>query len=112
MSVDYTKLSPRVVWGKVVLYLKEHKFIALHVACGDITNVSIDSNKYIITVDDGMLINLLREGKREIENALKWQGLDMEVVLLVKENVLSKSESDINKLKSLISDEIKIKGEK
>ena len=112
LSVDYTKLSPRVVWGKVVLYLKERKFIALHVACGDITNVSIDSNKFIITVDDGMLINLLKEGKREIENALKWQGLDMEVILLVKENVLSKSESDINKLKSLISDEIKIKGEK
>ena len=66
MSVDYTKLSPRVVWGKVVLYLKEHKFIALHVACGDITNVSIDSNKFIITVDDGMLINLLKEGKREM----------------------------------------------
>lgn len=112
MTVDYTKLSPRVVWGKVVLYLKERKFIALHVACGDITSVSIDSNKFIITVDDGMLINLLREGKHEIENALKWQGLEMEVEINIKENILSKSESDLNKLKSLISDEIKLKGEK
>ena len=59
-----------------------------------------------------MLINLLREGKHEIENALKWQGLEMEVEINIKENILSKSESDINKLKSLISDEIKIKGEK
>ena len=63
-----------------MLFLKEHRQIALHVACGDITDVALDGNNFIINIEDGMMQNLLNEGKREIESALRWQGLDLNVI--------------------------------
>lgn len=78
--------------------MKERKEIALHVACGDITDVAVEGNKFIINLFDGMLINLLQEGKREIERALRWQGLELDVVINCKKEVLSTSEQDIKRL--------------
>ena len=93
-----TPVSPRNVWGKVVLYLKERREVALHVACGDIVDVAIDGNNFIINLSDGMMINLLQEGKRKLEEALRWQGLDFNLVINVKKQQLSESEEDIKKL--------------
>ena len=99
------KLSAKTVWGKVVLFLKEHRQIALHVACGDITDVELDGNKLILNVFDGKLVNMLNDGRREIENALRWQGLEHKVVVNIKETQLSKSEQDIKRLKAVFDDE-------
>ncbi|MBQ8792572.1 MAG: hypothetical protein IJZ62_03040 [Clostridia bacterium] len=99
------KLSAKTVWGKVVLFLKEHRQIALHVACGDITDVELDGNKLILNVFDGTLVNMLNDGRREIENALRWQGLEHKVVVNIKETQLSKSEQDIKRLKAVFDDE-------
>ena len=85
----------------MVLYLKERREVALHVACGDITDVAIDGNKFIINLFDGMLVNLLIEGKRKIEQALRWQGLDYDIVINCKKVELSASEEDIKKLKEV-----------
>lgn len=106
------KLSARTVWGKVVLFLKEHRQIALHVACGDITDVALDSNNFIINIEDGMMQNLLNEGKREIESALRWQGLDLNVILNIKVIEKSPVEQDIEKLKNLFGEKLVIKGDK
>lgn len=88
-----TNLSARTVWGKVVLFLKEHKFIALHVACGDITDVEIKGNELVINARDGMLYNLLFAGEKEIESALRWQGLNF----LVSVNLIEEEKSDIQR---------------
>ncbi len=106
------KLSARTVWGKVVLFLKEHRQIALHVACGDITDVALDGNNFIINIEDGMMQNLLNEGKREIESALRWQGLDLNVILNIKVIEKSPVEQDIEKLKNLFGEKLVIKGDK
>ena len=82
----------------MVLYLKERREVALHVACGDIVDVAIEGNNFIINLFDGMMINLLQEGKRKIEEAIRWQGLDFNLVINVKEVKLSDSEADIKKL--------------
>lgn len=92
------------MWGKVVLWLKERREIALHVACGDITDVAIDGNKFIINLFDGMLVGLIQEGKSKIESALRWQGLEMEVVVNSKQEVLSTSDADIKRLKEVFDD--------
>ena len=84
--------------------MKEHKEIALHVACGDITDVEIQGDKFIINLFDGMLINLLEEGKREIERALRWQGVDLQVLINCKKIVLSDSEQDLKRLKEVFGD--------
>ncbi|MBE7074334.1 MAG: hypothetical protein E7379_04530 [Clostridiales bacterium] len=84
-----------------MLFLKEHRHIALHVACGDITDVQLDGNSLILNVFDGTLVQLLNDGKREIENALRWQGLEHKLVVNIKETRYSKTEEDISKLKSV-----------
>lgn len=96
----------------MVLYLKEHRQIALHVACGDITDVELSGSDFIIHIEDGMLQNLLNEGKREIESALRWQGLDLNVIFSVKTIELSPEEQDIKTLKSLFGEKLVIKGDK
>ena len=97
-------MSAKNIWGKVVLYLKERKAIALHVACGDITDVLLEKGKLIVNAHDGMLVNLLQAGKREIENAIRWQGLELELEIRVKELENSKAQRDIKKLKEVFED--------
>ena len=92
------------------MFLKEHIQIALHVACGDITDVELENNTLIINIEDGMMLNLLTEGKREIESALRWQGLDFNVAINVKKIEKSPSEKDIEKLKEIFGEKLKIKG--
>lgn len=101
-------MTAKNIWGKVVLYLKERKQIALHVACGDITDVALDKNKLIVNVYDGMLVNLLQAGKTDIENAIRWQGIELEVEICVKEVERSCAEKDIKRLKEVF-DEVNIK---
>ena len=81
-----------------MLFLKEHRHIALHVACGDITDVELDGNKFILNVYDGTLVGLLADGRREIESALRWQGLEHKLVINVKEVEYTKVEKDLKRL--------------
>ena len=102
--MDKTKLSPKNVWGKVVLYLKENKKVALYVACGDITDVKIENNSLIIRSSDDFLVNVLEDGRRDIENALRWQGLDLKLEIIKFESLKQKQEKDILKLIRLFGD--------
>ena len=104
-----SSLSPKTVWGKVVLFLKEHRRVALHVACGDITEVAIEGNNLIVKVYDTMLADLLSEGRRDIENALSWQGLEMNFKYEVVQKVVPPQEEDIEKLKKLVGKYLIIK---
>ena len=52
-----------------MLYLKERKKVALHVACGDITNAKIEDGKLIIRSSDDFLIDVLENGRKDIEAA-------------------------------------------
>lgn len=107
MEKSQTNLSPRTVWGKVVLYLKEHHMVALHVACGDITDVEIEDQHIIINAKDGMLANLLLEGKREIESALRWQGLDYAVKINLLTDEKSEADLDYERLREIFGDIVK-----
>lgn len=102
--MDKTKLSPKNVWGKVVLYLKENKKVALYVACGDITDVKIENDSLIIRSSDDFLVNVLEDGRRDIENALRWQGLDLKLEIVKFESLKQKQEKDILKLIRLFGD--------
>ncbi len=64
----------------------------------------------IINVNEGMLINLLNDGKREIENALRWQGLDIGVKINIKQIKKSEEEQDIEKLKDVFGDYLIVRG--
>ena len=90
--------------------MKERKQIALHVACGDITDVELEKGKIIINVNDGMMVNLLKAGKRDIENALRWQGLELEVEICVKEIKTSCAQRDIKRLSAVFEQYLTING--
>ncbi len=78
-------------------------------ACGDITDVEIKDGMLTITASDNTMLSLLESGKREIERALSWQGLDLRVEVLEKKKEMSKVEQDLKKLGKLFGDKLKIK---
>lgn len=94
-------MSANNVWGKVVLYLKEHKKVALHVACGDITNAKIEDGKLVIRTSDDFLIDILENGRKEIESAIRWQGLDLKFEVVKFASVEQKINKDIKNLQSV-----------
>lgn len=95
-----TKLTASNVWGKVVLYLKEHKKVALHVACGDITNAQIEGDKLVIRSSDDFVIDVLESGRKEIETAIRWQGLELKFEVVKFESVEQKINKDIKKIQN------------
>lgn len=66
----------------------------MFVACGDITEVVIKDGSFVITAPDKAVFTLLDNGKREIERALSWQGLELKVVIEEKEYEPDKFEED------------------
>ena len=82
--------SSRTVWGKVVLFLKEHKFIALHVACGDITDVDIMDNYFKMIrgedydsskLGDSIVYDNIKNQPNRIKCAtLSWNGVYKEIM--------------------------------
>lgn len=92
-----------------MLFLKEHKEVALHVACGDITDVVIKDGTLTLTASDNTMLSLLESGKREIERALSWQGLELRVEIKEKKKEISKAEQDLQKLEKMFGDKLKLK---
>ena len=96
-------LKVKTIWGKIVLYLRENKNVALHVVCGDITNVEIEGNKLVLKAEEQYLYDMVSspESISEIKKAIIWQGLDLdiEVIKLKKDDDLV--EEDLAKLTKL-----------
>ena len=81
-------------------------------ACGDITDIEFTNNRFVINVEENMILTLLQEGKKEIEKALRWQGIDCEVIINLKKVELSEEEQDILKLKNVFGDFLVIENKK
>ena len=76
-------------------------------ACGDITEVEIRGNSFVITTPDKTVLSLLEDGKREIERALSWQGQELSVLLEEKVLVPSKTAEDEVYLKKMFGKKFK-----
>ena len=77
-------------------------------ACGDITDVKIDGSSLVISTTDTTVAALLNDGKRDIERALSWQGLEMNVEINKKEILPSKAELDRQKLEKMFGEKFKV----
>ncbi len=95
-STNYKNLSARTLWGKIIVYLREHNNNILHIVCGDITDVSIENDKFIIKTTEQSIIDMLNEtdNYKQLQNAFKFFGY---------ENI------EIKKSKKQITDEDNIK---
>ncbi len=82
--------------------------MALHVACGDITDVLIEGEKLIVRSSDDFLISILEDGRRDIENAIRWQGLNLSFEIVKFESALQMQEKDLVKLSRMFGERLKI----
>ena len=55
------------------------------------------------------MLALLENGRREIERAISWQGLELKLEINEKKKEPSKRDQDISKLKKLFGEKLKIK---
>lgn len=55
------------------------------------------------------MLSLLEKGAREIERALSWQGLELNVEIVEKKKEKTNEEQDLEKLKRLFLMKLKIK---
>ena len=46
------KLSPAEIWGKVITQLREKNMKMLFIACGEISNVTLEDDMFIITAQE------------------------------------------------------------
>ncbi len=88
--------------------MKEHKKVALHVACGDITNATLENNSLIIRTSDNFLIDVLENGRKDIEAALRWQGLDIKFEIIKFESDQQKVAKDVKKLENFFGSKLTI----
>ena len=101
-------LSPRTQWGKLVIYLREHNNIALHIACGDITEVDIEDGVFKIYTTESYIIDMLQseDNKKQLQNAINWLGY--EKYELVQRQKQKGMQEDILTLKKYFGEDINI----
>ena len=56
-----SNLSPKTLWGKIIIDFREKNNIMMHLVCGDITNVSIENRVFIIRSDQQTVIDMLNQ---------------------------------------------------
>ena len=100
-------MSPRNIWGRVIIYLREHHAVALHIACGDITDVSFDGETFFINTSEEFLYELIntQENLKDLKNAFNNFGIN-KFEIIKKEKKLTKSQHDLAKLKQIFGDKL------
>lgn len=100
-------MSARTLWGKIIIYLREHHAVALHIACGDITDVSRNGDVFYINTTESFLYDLLKSEDNyiELKKAFSNFGIN-KFEINKKEKVLTKSQEDINNLKNIFGDKL------
>lgn len=107
---DPKTLSPRTIWGRIIIYLREHGYVAMHMACGDITDVSMAENVFVIKAEEQFLIDLLQhdDNKYILKQAFMSQGIK-EYRIEKKDKKTDVVKQDIQRLKVLFGDKLIIK---
>lgn len=100
-------MSPRTIWGKIIVYLREHHAVALHIACGDITDVSFDGETFLINTTESFLYDLLKSGDNmsDLEKAFDNFGIK-KFEVIKKDKKLTKSQQDLKILKEIFGNDL------
>ena len=90
-----------------MLWLREHHLVALHIACGDVTDVEFDGDVFKINTTESFLYELLQseDNFKDLKKAFSEFGIEkFEVVK--KDKKISKSQEDISKLKQIFGNKL------
>ena len=96
--------------GKSCLVFKRTQTGCAPCCLGDITEVALEADRLVVNVSEGMLAEILKDGRREIESALRWQGLDLKLEVNLMEAKDLPQQEDINKLKKMLGKKLTIIG--
>ena len=105
------ELSPRRIWGKLVVRLKEKGLMTLHSACGEQRDVKLVNGKLIVNIRDEFTYNLIKkpENFQKIDLELKQINDKINVEFNLEKRSRSRLERNLSTLKELFGDEIDIK---
>ena len=105
------ELSPRRIWGKLVVRLKEKGLMTLHSACGEQRDIKLVNGKLIINIRDEFTYNLIKkpENFQKIDLELKQINDKINVEFNLEKRSRSRLERNLLTLKELFGDEIDIK---
>lgn len=87
--------------------MREHHAVALHIACGDITDVELNNGVFYINTTEDFLYELLKseENIQELKKAFEFFKID-KFEIIKKEKTLSTSAHDLKILKELFNDKL------
>ena len=105
------ELSPRRIWGKLVVRLKEKGLMTLLSACGEQRDVKLVNGKLIVNIRDEFTYNLIKkpENFQKIDLELKQINDKINVEFNLEKRSRSRLERNLLTLKELFGDEIDIK---
>ncbi len=101
-------MSAQSLWGKVILYLREHNDRILHVMCGDIRDVEFDKDEFVISVKEDYVLNMLNDKTNiaELEKALL--ALNVKKFRIQKKQKQASNDENIAILNKFFDDSTKI----
>lgn len=104
-------LTAKTLWGRLVIYLREHNQVILHIVCGDIENVKFDGDTLIISPEQKNVVDLLNERNNydELKKALSFLGQEKFDIKL--DERVQKIEENIKTLKKYFTNINIIKGD-
>lgn len=110
MPKSSSQVSPISVWGKVITELRNTHSGILFVACGEVTNVKLENNTFVIFAEES------NKNIMEVpENFKKLQEIISNFLpncdILIKQQEKSEEQLKLEKLKMLFGNKLKIKGE-
>ena len=84
---------------------------ALHVACGDITNVEINKDELVISTDQEYLLSIIskEENLNEIVNAIKFLGYNLKPIFKLADKPSQLIEEDLKTLRDNVGEYLIIK---
>ncbi|MBE7074594.1 MAG: hypothetical protein E7376_01260 [Clostridiales bacterium] len=87
--------------------MREHHAVALHIACGDITDVEYINGIFYINTTETFLYELLKsqDNIQDLKTALENFGIN-NFEIIKKEKKLSVTQQDLNILKSIFGDKL------
>jgi len=101
--------SANALWGKVVLALRESKYPALHVACGNLRDITLTGGVLTVNVKEEYIYNLLM-GEENLNLLGTLLGkINGNVMLSIKlKTEHNEAEENIIKLKKKFGENLKI----
>lgn len=101
-----------MIWGKLIAVLRQRCEMSLLVACGDIVDVDIIEENFVINIDDNSIYEIVHkeENLKTLKNIFESLGHQYNIVLNKKEKQHDLVQKDIEYLKKLVGDKLKIKG--